>query len=70
MEVKTRIPGVVRRFAVNPGDQVKKGDIIMVLEAMKMAQRIPAPVDGEVTEFLVAVDDHVKAGQVLAVIEE
>ena len=69
MDVKTRVPGVVRRIAFNEGDQVKKGDIIMVLEAMKMAQRIPAPQDGELTEIKVAVDDHVKAGQVLAVIE-
>ena len=69
MEVKTRIPAVVRRFAMNVGDEVKKGDIIMVLEAMKMAQRIPAPVDGTLTEICVEIDDHVKAGQVLAVIE-
>ncbi len=69
MEVKSRVPGMVQEVKVKVGDQVNKMDVLLVLEAMKMMQNIPAPVAGEVTEVNVDAGDRVKAGQVMVVIE-
>lgn len=69
MEIKSRVPGTVDDIKVNVGDQVKKMDVLLVLEAMKMEQKIPAPVDGEVVEIMVEKGDRVRAGQVMLVIE-
>ncbi len=69
MEIKARVPGMVEALKVKVGDEVKKMDVLLVLEAMKMQQNIPSPVDGEVTEINVEEGDRVKAGQVLLVVE-
>lgn len=69
MEIKARVPGVVEEINVKEGDTVAKKDVVMKLEAMKMATPVLAPMDGEVTEICVEKGDHVKGGQVLMVIE-
>lgn len=69
MEIKTRVPGVVKKINVSEGDSVSKGDILMLLEAMKMETKVPCPLDGEVSEILVEEDEHVKGGQVLLIVE-
>ncbi|MBD8936040.1 MAG: biotin/lipoyl-binding protein [Anaeroglobus sp.] len=66
--VKSPLPGVILDIKVNVGDTVKKGQVIIILEAMKMQNDIPAPQDGTLTEVRVAVGDNVKTGDVLAVI--
>ena len=50
------------------GQEVAKGDVILVLEAMKMQHTIAAPYDGVVGEIPVKVGDQVTAGAVLAVV--
>jgi len=62
------LPGAVRRVSVSPGDQVAGGDVLMVLEAMKMEHAIRAPNDGTVTSVLVADGDQVDSGAVLAIV--
>jgi propionyl-CoA carboxylase alpha chain len=62
------LPGAVRRVTVSVGAEVAAGDVLMVLEAMKMEHAIRAPLDGRVTEVLVADGDQVDAGEVLAVV--
>ncbi len=69
MEIKSRVPGMVQEVKVKVGDQVKKMDVLLVLEAMKMMQSILSPLEGEVTEINVEVGDRVKAGQVMVVVE-
>lgn len=69
MEIKARVPGLVTKINVEEGDTVKKGDVVMIMEAMKMETKVPCPVDGEVTEIRVEEKDHVKGGQVLMVVE-
>ena len=69
MEIKTRVPGVVQKILVKEGDEVKVKDGLAVLEAMKMEQTIPCPVDGIVSEIRIEVGDHVRAGAVLMVVE-
>lgn len=69
MEIKSRVPGVVEKIMVAEGDNVSRGDVVMILEAMKMQTKIPCPADGEVSEIMVEEGEHVKGGQVLLVIE-
>jgi propionyl-CoA carboxylase alpha chain len=64
------MPGVVRQVCVAVGDTVAKGDLLLVLEAMKMETPIRAPGAGRVTELRAGAADQVEAGALLAVIEE
>jgi propionyl-CoA carboxylase alpha chain len=63
------MPAAVTQVAVAAGQSVQKGDVIVVLEAMKMQHTITAPVDGVVAELDVSVGQQVESGAVLAVIE-
>ena len=69
MEIKSRVPGKIVRFEKNVGDAVKAKDIVVVMEAMKMKQVVPSPVDGTIKEFTVNPGDRVSAGAVLAIVE-
>jgi glutaconyl-CoA decarboxylase len=62
------MPGKVTKVAVKEGTTVKKGDVILILEAMKMQNEISAPIDGTVKSINVNVGQSVKPGQVMAVI--
>ncbi len=59
------MPGKVVSFAVKVGDQVKAGQALAVMEAMKMEHTIAAPADGEVLELLYAPGDQVAEGEEL-----
>jgi propionyl-CoA carboxylase alpha chain len=59
------MPGAVLRVAVSAEDAVAAGQILVVIEAMKMEHQIVAPDDGRVAEVLVAPGDQVESGQVL-----
>jgi len=69
VEIHTQTPGNVWKILVKPGDSVKEGDTIMILEAMKMEIDIPAPQDGVIKTIDVKVDDTVSDGQLLATME-
>lgn len=69
MEIKARMPGKMDEVKVQVGDAVKKGDIILVVEAMKMKTPMPSPLDGTVKELKTTVGARINAGDVLAVIE-
>ena len=56
------MPGKVLSVAVKPGDVVQKGQVLAVLEAMKMEHSITAPRDGTVGEVMVAAGDQVAEG--------
>lgn len=66
--VKAPMPGLILKFTVENGATVKKGDKIVVLEAMKMENDIVASADGTVT-FLVKLGDNVVSGADLASIK-
>jgi propionyl-CoA carboxylase alpha chain len=55
--------------AVEPGQPVSKGDLLVTVEAMKMEHRVTAPFDGEVAEVRVEAGQQVDADQVLVVVE-
>ncbi|MFN4004271.1 MAG: acetyl/propionyl/methylcrotonyl-CoA carboxylase subunit alpha [Hylemonella sp.] len=56
------MPGKVLAFAVQPGERVRKGQVLAVLEAMKMEHTIAAPDDGVVAELLYAPGEQVSEG--------
>ena len=64
------MPGKVTRVMVRTGETVKKGQLLLVLEAMKMEQTVLSPEDGTVQELLVREGEQVTAGQVLALVGE
>ena len=63
--VKTPMPGRVTRLNKQAGDAVQAGDLVMVLEAMKMEHSIMAPRDGIILDIRYGVDDVVSEGSVL-----
>ncbi len=69
MEVKSRMPGKILEFKVAAGDQVKMKDIVAVMEAMKMKQPLPSPMDGTIKEIKVNIGDRVDPGQIIMIIE-
>ena len=67
-KVLAPMPGTVLGVKVNVGDAVKAGDVVVVLEAMKMENDIVAPCDGTVKQILVQKTSTVNTDDVLAVI--
>ena len=66
--VKAPLPGVVTKVLVAVGQKVKKGETVLVLEAMKMENNITAEADGAVTGICVAAGDSVMEGTTLLTI--
>ena len=60
------MPGTILDMKVSVGQAVKKGDAVVILEAMKMEIPVVAPQDGTIASIDVAVGDPVEAGAVLA----
>lgn len=67
--VAAQIAGRVLGVRVKVGDTVAKGDVLLLLEAMKMENEIKAPTDGIVKDIPVKEGDRVAEGQVLVVVE-
>lgn len=59
------IPGTVLDILVKPGDNVKKGDNLMVLDAMKMQNNLKSAIDGKIKNIPVKKGDKVSKGTVL-----
>ena len=67
--IRSNMQGMVLQVIVSRGATVKKGDTLIVLEAMKMENPIHSPVDGKVTEIFVDTGDVVQNGDVLLVVQ-
>lgn len=67
--VKAPLPGVITEIKVAVGDDVKVGDVVVVLEAMKMANNLEAEKDGKVTAICVKTGESVLEDSPLVVIE-
>ena len=65
VKVNAPMPGKILKVNVNAGAAVKKGDVLLVLEAMKMENEICAPQDGTVATVECAAVDSVESGKVL-----
>jgi biotin carboxyl carrier protein len=67
--VEVPITGKIISVDVKVADKIKEGDVLCVLESMKMENPILSPVDGKVMEVGVKIDQVVKPGEMIAVIE-
>ena len=68
--IKSPLPGIIVEINVKPGDSVKKGQKIAVIEAMKMENEITADCDGVVSEIKVKVGDSVLEGAVISTMQQ
>ena len=68
-EIKTAMPGKIVRILVQEGQEVKHGDGVIVVEAMKMQNEMKSPKDGVIKEIRVEESATVNAGDILLVIE-
>ena len=63
------MPGIILQIKKTAGESVKKGEIILILEAMKMENEVIAPHDGVIAQITTAKDSTVNTGDVLAVMQ-
>ena len=68
VEVESEVTGTVWKVEVGVGDRVAAGDILVILESMKMEIPVESPQAGTVAELRVAADEPVQEDQVVAVI--
>ena len=68
-EVEAQITGNIWKIETNAGDALGEGDVILIMESMKMEIPVEAPCSGKLAEIRVAEGDNVEEGAVLAVIE-
>lgn len=68
-KIETPITGKIISIDVKVGDTVQEGDVVCMLESMKMENPIPSPVDGTVASIAVKEDQVVKPGDIIAIIE-
>jgi len=66
---RSPISGIVVKVPVQRGQSIQPGDILIVLEAMKMETNITAPIVGKITNITVAAGDAVQSGQLLVEFE-
>lgn len=69
-EINPPMPGSVVKLLVEKGDQIKEGDGLIVVEAMKMETTLFSPIDGIVSEIHVKEKDQLSGEEVLLVIEK
>ena len=69
IEVESEIAGNVWKVEVAVGDSVAVGDVLIIVESMKMEIPVESPAAGKVAEILVAPEDAVEEDQLLAVID-
>jgi len=68
-DVPAHITGTVWKIEKKVGDEVKTGDILVILESMKMEMPVEAPEDGKVTEIRCKESQPVSEGDVLVVLK-
>lgn len=68
-KIEAPMPGTILSVNINAGDKIAKGQIMFILEAMKMENEIMAPRDGKVLSVDIAKGGKVDTGDLLAVIE-
>ncbi|WP_420410253.1 acetyl/propionyl/methylcrotonyl-CoA carboxylase subunit alpha [Hoeflea sp.] len=69
-QVVSMMPGIIKQVLVAPGQEVRSGEPMVIMEAMKMEMTLSAPRDGTVSEVMVSAGSQVADGAVLAVLEE
>lgn len=70
VKVESEVTGKIWKVETNVGDAVAEGEVLMIVESMKMEIPIESPASGTLKELLVRKDDKVDEDQVIALIEE
>jgi biotin carboxyl carrier protein len=65
VKVNSPMPGKILALKTNPGQTVKKGEVVLILEAMKMENEIVSPQDGSIASINVTAGQSVEAGDLL-----
>ncbi len=68
-DIKAPMPGLILHVQVTEGQEVKKGDVLLILEAMKMENTIKSPTDGKIKAVRVSMRESVEKNQVLVQFE-
>ena len=68
-EVEAQITGNIWKIEMQNGDAISEGDVILIMESMKMEIPVEAPCGGKLAEIKVAEGDAVEEGAILAVID-
>lgn len=68
-QIKAPMPGLVLRILVKPGQEVTKGERLLIIEAMKMENELKAPRPGVIKEIKCSAQEAVEQGKVLVVLE-
>jgi len=63
--IQSPLPGLITKIMVSVGDKVKVGQVLLIMEAMKMDNEIQSTTTGTVSEIKIKVDDHVLEGDIL-----
>ena len=69
VEVESEVTGKVWKVEVGVGDRVQEGDVLVILESMKMEIPVESPAPGTVSELLVREEDQVEEDQVVLVLD-
>ncbi|OHD13982.1 MAG: biotin attachment protein [Spirochaetes bacterium GWD1_27_9] len=69
-KIESPLPGLVLRIFLKPGDSVKVGETILVVESMKMETPINSAVEGKIVDILVKQGEQIQSGQVLALVKK
>lgn len=69
-DIETPVAGNVWQVEVKPGQPVAEGDVLVILESMKMEIPVESTVAGHVVNLLVAAGDSVDEGQIVAVVDD
>lgn len=67
--IESPMPGNIWKILVSEGDTVKSGDVLLILEAMKMENEIVSPIDGKVVSISTSEGSPVNTGDTLAIVE-
>lgn len=67
--VESEVTGTVWKVETSEGQSVSEGDVLMILESMKMEIPVESPADGTVAQLLVSPDDAIEEDQLIAVVE-
>lgn len=69
MEIKSPLPGRIVKLCVNQGDTVESGQLLAILEAMKMEYQLRSPLCGVTAQIFTGVGRHVSPEDVLLIVE-
>ena len=65
LEVRAIIPGTIVEIKVRKGQRISDGQVLLILEAMKMYNEVEAKIDGKILEIRVSAGDKVEKGQLM-----